>query len=207
MDNSSIEFAQKLAIEIARAYDPFTAYHMDTTSILARDIALRVKDHFGLQDEEIEYIRIFAGLHDIGKISIPEEILYKETPLTTVDRTLIETHPLIGKSIVDGVIRNNSISGDYEKFLPILYDMVYHHHERLDGSGYPHGLRGEEVSAYTRIIAVADCFDAMSSHRSYRKVLPIEDTLKEIEKMVKKGELDEKCFEALVEIVTDTKLD
>jgi len=201
---SDLKLAQRLATEIARAYDPFTAYHLDNVSLLANKIGVRVQEHFNLSDNDIEFIKIFAGCHDIGKISIPEEILYKQEPITSLERTVIETHPIIGKNIVDRVIGKVPELRD-AKGTDILYDIVYHHHERPNGTGYPEGLKGDEISSAVRIVAVADCYDAMTSERAYREPLPQEKALKIMKGMVDRGELDKVCFDALLDIVKETE--
>lgn len=200
----NISIARKLAIEIVRAYDPFTAYHLDNTSVLAKKVAIKLKNTYNFTDTDIEYIEAFASLHDIGKMAIPDEILYKESPLTSPERALIETHPTAGKVILDRALRKD-ITGitDNPEALRILYDLVYHHHERIDGSGYPLGLKGDEVTPVMRIIAVVDSYDAMCSKRAYRKPLTTEKALQIIGRGVKKGELDEKCFNALKEVLKE----
>jgi HD-GYP domain-containing protein (c-di-GMP phosphodiesterase class II) len=110
-------------------------------------------------------------IHDIGKISIPSEILSKPTKLTDLEFNLIKTHSQSGYDILK----------DIEFPWPVA-DFVLQHHERMDGSGYPRGLKGEEILIEARILAVADVVEAMASHRPYRPALGIDAALEEIEK-------------------------
>lgn len=200
-DIDNVKLAKSIAIEISRAIDPYTAYHLDNVSKITKEIAVRVKDKFNLTDVQIEFLTIFSSLHDIGKIAIPNEVLYKTGKLTNTERVMIETHPIIGKSIVDRALVNSIYLEQAKPYLNILNDVVYSHHERIDGSGYPLGLKGDEVTPFTRIISMADCFDAMTSDRAYRKPFPIEKAVQIIEGMVNDGALDRDCFNALLDII------
>ena len=125
----------------------------------------------GLSREKIDGIRMAGSIHDIGKLSIPAEILSMPTKLSEIEYLLIKEHSIRGYEILKGV----------ESPWP-LAEMVYQHHERMDGSGYPRGLRGEEILMEARILAVADVAEAMASHRPYRAALGLNVTLEEIEK-------------------------
>jgi len=124
----------------------------------------------GLPAATIEGIRFGALIHDLGKIQIPAEILSKPTRLTPLEFELIKTHPQAGYEIVKGI-----------EFPWPVAQMVLQHHERLDGTGYPNGTKGDEISLEARILAVADVVEAMASHRPYRPGLGIDAALKEIE--------------------------
>jgi PAS domain S-box-containing protein/putative nucleotidyltransferase with HDIG domain len=147
--------------------DPYTAGHQRRVAHLAQAIATEMK----LSDEQIEGIRMASLIHDIGKISIPSEILTKPTRLTTLEYNLIKTHPVSGHTILK----------DIEFPWPIAR-LVLEHHERINGSGYPHGLKGNEILLESKILAVADVVEAISSHRPYRAANGIEAGLEEIEK-------------------------
>jgi len=147
--------------------DPYTAGHQKRVSNLARTIAQKM----GLQRDTIDNIRIAAVIHDIGKISVPAEILSKPGVLTDIEMRLIKVHPQSGYSILKDV------------GLPYpIAEAVYQHHERLDGSGYPCGLKREEILLEARILAVADVIEAIVSYRPYRPAKGIEVALEEIEK-------------------------
>jgi HD-GYP domain-containing protein (c-di-GMP phosphodiesterase class II) len=125
----------------------------------------------GLPSDKIEGIRMAATIHDIGKLSIPAEILVKPTKLTNIEFSLIKEHSRSGYEMLK----------DVESPWP-LAQIVYQHHERMDGSGYPRNLKGDEIIMEARIMAVADVLEAMASHRPYRPSLGIDIALDEIEK-------------------------
>jgi HD-GYP domain-containing protein (c-di-GMP phosphodiesterase class II) len=125
----------------------------------------------GLPHEKIDGIRMAGSIHDIGKLSIPAEILSKPTKLTNIEFSLIKEHPLKGYEMLK----------DVESPWP-LAEIVFQHHERLDGSGYPRNLKGDEIIIEARIMAVADVVEAMASHRPYRPALGSNAALEEIEK-------------------------
>jgi len=122
-----------------------------------------------LQDEQIEGIRWGGMIHDIGKIHLPAEVLSKPTRLTEIEYAMIKEHPKIGYDILK----------DIEFPWPVA-EVAHQHHERLDGSGYPQGLKNDEICLEARIVAVADVVEAMASHRPYRPQLGIEKALNEI---------------------------
>ena len=145
--------------------DPYTAGHQQRVALLACAVAHAM----GLEDERIEGIRVAALLHDLGKIYIPAEILSKPAKLTEMEFGIMKTHPEVGWDIIRSV-----------PFPWPVADMVHQHHERLDGSGYPKGLTGDEILLESRIIAVADVVEAMSSHRPYRAALGMNRALEEV---------------------------
>ena len=147
--------------------DPYTAGHQLRVSNLACAIA----SEMGLPNDKIEGLRMAGLIHDIGKLSIPAEILSKPTKLTDIEFSLIKEHSKNGYEMLKNV----------ESPWP-LAQIVYQHHERMNGSGYPRNLKGDEILMEARIITVADVVEAMASHRPYRPTLGIEATLEEIEK-------------------------
>ncbi len=154
--------ALTLAVETK---DPYTSGHQRRVADLARTIAMEM----GLPDADLDGIRMAAFLHDIGKISLPAEILSKASRLSEVEFSLIKTHPQNGYDILKEI-----------EFPWPVARMVWQHHERLDGSGYPLGLSGEDILLEARIIAVADVVEAMASDRSYRPMPGLEKALEEI---------------------------
>ena len=150
--------------------DPYTAGHQKRVADLARSIATEM----ALSKDQIEGIRIAGIIHDIGKISVPAEILSKPGKLNENEFYLIKNHAQVGYEILK----------DIEFQWPIA-QIVYQHHERMDGSGYPRGLKGEDIILEARILAVADAVEAMASHRPYRPALGIDKALEEISQ--KKG--------------------
>jgi len=151
------------AVEIR---DPYTAGHQSRSADLARAIATEME----LPEEKVEAIRMAGSIHDIGKLSVPAEILSKPTQLSANEFALIKEHPRSGYEILKNV----------ETDWP-LAEIIYQHHERMDGSGYPRGLKGDEIIMEARIMAVADVVESMASHRPYRAALGIEASLEEIE--------------------------
>jgi len=156
--------AMALAIE---SRDPYTAGHQQRVGELATAIA----EKMGLENEQIEALRMAGIVHDLGKISVPAEILSKPTRLSAPEFELIKTHSETGYKILKEI--------DFE--WPIA-EIVYQHHERIDGSGYPLGLKGEGLLLEAKIIGVADVVEAMASHRPYRPALGIDMSLAELAK-------------------------
>ncbi|HPQ45697.1 MAG TPA: HD domain-containing phosphohydrolase, partial [Syntrophales bacterium] len=150
------------AVEIR---DPYTAGHQLRVANLAQAIAMEM----GVSREKIEGIRMAGSIHDIGKLSVPAEILVKPGRLTEIEYSLIKEHPQRGYEMLK----------DVESSWP-LAQIVHQHHERMDGSGYPQGLQGDEILMEARIMAVADVFEAMASHRPYRPALKTDTALNEI---------------------------
>jgi len=147
--------------------DPYTSGHQKAVSKLARSIAQEI----GLSAEAIDNVRMAGAIHDIGKIAVPAEILSKPGRLTNIEMSLIRTHSESGYNILK----------DAELPYPIA-EITLQHHERMDGSGYPRGLKGDQILLEARIICVADVVEAISSHRPYRPSLGIDIALEEIEK-------------------------
>jgi len=157
--------AARLLARTVELHDPSTKKH----SLGVTRYALAIAVKMGLSQNFCRILRDAALLHDIGKIAIPEKILLKEGPLTQDEFGLVKRHPVIGAAVLgrqEGYARAASF--------------VLHHHERWDGSGYPHGLAGEEIPLGARIIAVADAFEAMTSHRSYRRALSRDEAVREL---------------------------
>jgi putative nucleotidyltransferase with HDIG domain len=148
------------------ARDKYTANH----SRRVMEYAAGIAKHLELPKKDIDRLKISALLHDIGKIGIPDVILYKESRVSDKEYAVIKKHPGIGANILKA-------AGAFKDLVPA----VYHHHERFDGMGYPQGIYGEQIPLFSRIIAVADSFDAMTSTRPYRKALDFEAALLEIE--------------------------
>ncbi|MHB8090196.1 MAG: HD domain-containing phosphohydrolase [Syntrophales bacterium] len=157
---------QVIASTVA-ARDPYTAGHQIRSADLARAVATEM----GLPQNTVEGIRMAGSIHDIGKISIPAEILSKPTKLSDIEFSLIKAHAQRGFEMLK----------DVESPWP-LAEIVYQHHERMDGSGYPRNLKGEDIMIEARILGVADVVEAMASHRPYRAGLGIDTALSEIEK-------------------------
>jgi len=164
------------------ARDPYTAGHEQRVS----DLAVVIAEKLGLGRDQVVGIRLGASVHDIGKLAVPVELLTKPTRLSDLEFALIKVHPTAGFDMLSDV-----------QFPWPIKDIVLQHHERLDGSGYPNGLKGDEISLEARIVAVADVFEAMSAHRPYRPALGIGPAIEELKR--NRGKFyDAACVDALL---------
>jgi HD-GYP domain-containing protein (c-di-GMP phosphodiesterase class II) len=145
--------------------DPYTSGHQQRVASLAKTIAEELK----LPESQIESIYMAAGIHDIGKISLPAEILVKPIPLSDIEISLVQAHAQASYDILKGI-----------EFPWAIADIVLQHHERMDGSGYPRGLAGDNIVFEARIICVADVVETMASHRPYRPSIGMDKALEEI---------------------------
>jgi PAS domain S-box-containing protein/putative nucleotidyltransferase with HDIG domain len=183
----AIDGSVHVIAKLVETRDPYTAGHEERVAALAVAIATRM----GLSDDTLQEIRTAGIVHDIGKISVPAEILTKPTRLTDPEWSIIKVHPQVAHEILQVV--------DFD--WPIA-DIVAQHHERIDGSGYPAGLAGKDIMLEAKIIAVADVVEAMSSHRPYRPALGIDQALAEVS--VNSGRLyDPEVVDACVGIFAD----
>jgi len=164
------------------AKDPYTRGHSERI----RDYSLVMAGELGMREEEIKNLEISALLHDVGKIGVPEALLSKHGKLTPEEQTEMMKHPVIGAEILSSI-----------KQLSASIPGIKHHQERVDGKGYPEGLKGDDIPLAARIIAVADTFDAMTSDRPYREAMPDEEALKELERLVDM-QFDTKCVRSIV---------
>jgi putative nucleotidyltransferase with HDIG domain/PAS domain S-box-containing protein len=171
--------------------DPFTAGHQRRVSALACAIAREL----GFTSAQIETMRIAGLLHDIGKISVPSEILNRPGNLSEAERSIIRTHAQTGYEILKEI----------EFSAPVAL-IALQHHERLDGSGYPQGLHSEDIIPEARILAIADVVEAMASHRPYRPALGVETALKEV--MLHRGvRYDDTAVDACLSVFTESGFD
>jgi len=174
----------------AEIRDPYTSGHQKNVTKIACSIA----EHMGLSADLIKGLRIAGLLHDIGKISVPAEILSKPGKITKDERNIMKNHCRVGYDILKGI-----------EFQWPVAKIVLQHHERMDGSGYPLGIQGEEILLEARILAVADVIEAMSSHRPYRAALGLDEALAEIRK--NRGVLfDPVVVDACLELAANDKL-
>lgn len=170
--------------------DPYTAGHQEQVAEMASVIARRM--HFS--EERIMYLKMAGSIHDIGKISVPAEILSKPGRLSMSEMNIIREHPLIGYEILSKI-----------EFPYPLAEIVYQHHERVDGSGYPKGLMGDQIYLDAKILAVADVVEAMASHRPYRPALGILIALEEVKKN-KNRLYDAKVVEICCQAIEDGEI-
>ena len=157
----------KTLSKIIETRDPYTSGHEDQVAKIACKIAREMK----LTEEQISSIYISATLHDIGKISVPSEILTKPSALSNLEKEIIRNHCKVANDILVNI-----------EFPYPVAEIIYQHHERMDGSGYPRGLKGDNIALEARIIGVADVIDAMASYRPYRPALGVNAAIEEITK-------------------------
>ena len=170
---------------VVEAKDPYTAGHQKNVAGISVAIAKKME----LKDDQIEGIRMAASIHDLGKIQTPSEILSKPGKITENEFELIKLHPEVGYEILKGI-----------DFPWPIAEIIYQHHEKIDGSGYPNGLRNNDILLESKIISVADIVEAMSSHRPYRAALGIDVAIDEL--LDKKGtSFDTKIVDACVDVI------
>jgi PAS domain S-box-containing protein len=150
---------------VVEARDTYTSGHQEKVT----GISVAIAKQMGFQEDRIKSIWMAATIHDIGKIYVPSEFLSKPGKLTDIEYAVIKTHPSVGYSILKNIAFEWPIA-----------EIVHQHHERLDGSGYPLGLSGENILLEAKIVAVADVFEAMSSHRPYRPAIGMGKAIEEI---------------------------
>jgi len=171
--------------------DPYTAGHQRRTADIARCIAREM----GLPGEQVDGIRMAGAIHDLGKISVPAEILSKPGKIGALEFSLIKHHPQTGYDILTGIDFNWPVA-----------EIVKQHHERMNGSGYPYGLSGEDILLEARVIGVADVIEAMSSHRPYRPAMGVDKAFEEIQK--NRGVLYDPCVvDATVHLFRNKELE
>jgi len=166
IETSYLQTVTALANAI-EAKDPYTGGHSERVAALS----MKVADAMGLSSQEKEHLRFAAALHDVGKIGIGRELLRKNGSLDPEERKEISSHPERGVQILEPI-----------HFLKPVLPAIRHHHEKYDGSGYPHGLKGREIPLKARIIGIADAWDAMMSKRPYRDPLPVQVAREELVK-------------------------
>ncbi len=167
------------------AKDPYTKGHSDRVSKYAEKIGEKI----GLSAGEMEDLIFSAILHDIGKIGIPDNILKKTSKLTPKEYEIIKTHPIEGEKIISKI-----------PYLKNMGKIIRAHHEKIDGTGYPDGMKNGEIPEFSKIIAVCDSYDAMTSDRPYRKALSKEEAIKELKKYAG-TQFDKKYVNILIEIL------
>ncbi len=185
----SLEESIKAIASTVESRDQYTAGHMRRVGMLSMAIA----GAMGLSKDTMRGIELASAIHDVGKIAIPVEILVKPGKLTNVEYMLVQTHVDAGYDIVKNI-----------QFTWPVAEMIHQHHERMDGSGYPRGLKGDEILLGARIIAVADVVEAMSMNRPYRVVLGLDAAIEEIKQG--RGRLyDPEVVDACVGLFADKK--
>lgn len=190
--------ALRMTIGMVHVRDPETGNHLERMArysrLIAREMVSRGKSDF--DDEQIEMLFNFAPLHDIGKLGIPDRILLKEGRLIEDERNVMDTHPLIGRQMIDAL--SDNFGFDQVPHFDLLKSLVEYHHETLNGSGYPHGLCGTEIPMAARIVAVSDVFDALTSKRPYKESWTYPHAFAMLQ-LLAIDKLDADCVSALID--------
>ena len=188
--------AIKTTGNLSHLRDPETGSHLDRMSRYSRIIANALASTHDLNDSYIEHVFMFAPLHDIGKIAIPDNILLKPGLLNEEEMFIMKTHALQGRKMIDDILNNFGLV-NFEH-IDVLRNIAEYHHEAINGTGYPRGIKGEDIPLEARIVAVADVFDALTSVRSYKKAWSNDMAIKTLQELA--GEtLDKDCVNALLE--------
>lgn len=185
----------KSALELTHSRDPETGCHLERMSRYARLIAKAMATQHQLTDDYIEHIYLFSPLHDLGKLTIPDAILLKAGPLDDDEFTIMKRHSEEGLRLIDKLLENYGLRGI--SHVDVLRNIAMHHHEALDGSGYPTHLVGTSIPLEARIVAVADVFDALTSKRPYKVAWSNEDAFARLREL--SGiKFDSECVDALI---------
>jgi HD-GYP domain-containing protein (c-di-GMP phosphodiesterase class II) len=185
----------KAARDISAHRDMETGAHLDRMSHYARLIAKELAEPYHLDDEYIEHIFLFAPLHDIGKIGVPDTILRKPAKLTEEEFDLMKSHTQKGRQMIDTMLKDFGL--DSFQHIDVMRNIAEYHHETLDGQGYPHGMKDGDIPLESRIIAVADIFDALTSHRPYKTAWSNEEAFAMLRQLAGM-QLDRDCVNALI---------
>lgn len=189
--------AVQVASRLARIRDMETGQHLERIAAYSRLIGMELARSSDISDEFIEYLFLFAPLHDIGKVGIPDRVLLKPGKLNGEEWAIMQRHVEIGESLVEQMAvdlkMNNSLAFD------VMRNIVAAHHERGDGKGYPRGLVLADIPLEAKIVAVADVYDALSNRRPYKEPWSEEEIRQELEREVSRGRLDAECVRLLMQ--------
>lgn len=175
------------ALEMTHHRDPETGQHLARMARYSRLIAKELADKYNISDELIEHIYLFAPLHDVGKIAIPDNILLKPDKLTPQEFEIMKTHTKKGVEIINNTLKNYHLENML--YTDVLRNIIEHHHEKIDGSGYPNGLLDRDIPIEAKIVCIADIFDALTSDRPYKDAWTNDKAFAELERL-KDTELD-----------------
>jgi putative two-component system response regulator len=186
-----LENAETVLFSLAtsiEAKDPYTEGHCERLS----ESSVVLADRVGLPEELRVALRRGGIVHDVGKVAVPEHILLKPGPLTDAEWKIMKLHPVVGEKICLPL-----------KSFRLVVPIIRHHHEKLDGSGYPDGLKGDEIPITAKILQAVDIYDALTTDRPYRKAMPPEEAIAQIRSEVKRGWWDGSLVDELEALATD----
>ena len=184
-----LERAESVLFSLARSIegkDPYTHGHCERLA----EYSARLGEHLQLPEEQLIALRRAGVVHDVGKIAVPDAILLKPGRLTAEEWTLIKEHPVVGERICAPL-----------KSFRLVLPIIRHHHEKLDGSGYPDGLRGDAIPVTAHVLQIVDVYDALTTDRPYKKAFPIVDALQTMKEEVAKGWWDPHIFDHFERLV------
>jgi HD-GYP domain-containing protein (c-di-GMP phosphodiesterase class II) len=185
----------QVARDLTELRDVETGAHLERMARYSRIIARGLIEPLDLDDEFVEAVFLYAPLHDVGKIGIPDRILLKPGKLDADEWEIMQSHTVKGRRMVDTISRDLGIGALSRE--DVMCNIVELHHETLDGSGYPYGLEGDAIPLEARIVSVADIFDALTSARPYKTGWAIDRAFEELDRLVDLGRLDPRCLGAL----------
>ena len=186
----------QVARDLTELRDIETGAHLQRMARYSRAIARGLVEPLDLTDEFVEAVFLYAPLHDVGKIGIPDRILLKPGRLDAEEWEVMRTHTVKGRQMVDTINKDLGLGALNRD--DVMRNIVELHHEALDGSGYPYGLEGEQVPLEARIVSVADIFDALTSARPYKPGWSMDQAIEELDRLATTGKLDPRCVTALV---------
>ncbi len=184
-----LDRAESVLLALARSIegkDPYTEGHCERLA----ELSARLGEFIGLEATQIKALRRAGVVHDIGKVAVPDHILLKRGKLTAKERKCVQRHPLVGEGICAPL-----------KSFQLVLPIIRHHHEKLDGTGYPDGLKGNAIPIAARVLQVVDVYDALTTARPYKKALPPAEALEIMEDEVKRGWWDPVVFTAFTEMM------
>jgi putative two-component system response regulator len=184
-----LERAEAVLFALARSIegkDPYTQGHCERLA----DYSARLGEHLGLAAQDIKALSQAGIVHDIGKVSVPDSILLKPGRLTRAERIIVERHPAVGERIC----------APLKSFQPLL-PIIRHHHEKMDGSGYPDGLKGEAIPLTARVLQIVDVYDALTTERPYKPAIAQDHALALMKREVRRGWWDPKVFAAFEQLI------